>query len=297
MSRAARLVALAPAKVNLGLEIVARRPDGYHEIVSILQAVTLADRFEWRETGRPFRYAGPPGVPPGVDLVARALALAPDRDGWTGDLRVVKLIPAAAGLGGGSSDAALALRLALPGADDATLAAHAARLGSDVPFFLGSAGRALATGTGTTLAPLPASALWVVLVTPALEIAGKTGALYGALAPDDFTSGDAVRALAGALARGKTWPEDIPNGFLRQLLDRPQVRYSYDCLRRAGATRVTASGAGPTVFAVVATWVEAAAIAARVPADAGTTRVARSTGVLAGDAARQMALALRGRRD
>jgi len=60
---------------------------------------------------------------------------------------------------------------------------------------------------------------------------------------------------------------------------------------------VTASGAGPTVFAVVATWVEAAAIAARVPADAGTTRVARSTGVLAGDAARQMALALRGRRD
>lgn len=287
------LVALAPAKVNLGLEVVARRPDGYHEIVTILQAVTLNDRFEWRETGQPFRYHGPAGVPADIDLVARALALAPDRDGWTGDLRVVKQVPAAAGLGGGSSDAALALRLALPDADGAALVGHAARLGSDVPFFLGPAGRALATGTGATLEPLTTSPLWVVLVTPGLEIAGKTAALYGGLLEGDFSDGSAVRALAA----GKTWPREIPNVFLRQLLDHAEVRYAYDCLWRAGATRVTASGAGPTVFALVASWAEAAAIAARVPAGAGTTRVARSAGALDADAARRMALALRGRRD
>lgn len=293
MSRPATLVALAPAKMNLGLEVVARRHDGYHEIVTILQTITLSDRFEWRETGRPFHYYGPAGVPADIDLVVRALALAPDRDGWTGDLRVVKQVPAAAGLGGGSSNAALALRLALPDVDDATLAGHAARLGSDVPFFLGPTGRALATGAGTMLDVLSPSPLWVVLVTPELEIAGKTAALYGGLLAGDFTDGSAVRALA----TGKTWPREIPNAFLRQLLDRAEVRYAYNCLWRAGATRVTASGAGPTVFALATSWAEAAAIAARVPAGAGTTRVARSAGAPDGDAARRMALALRGRRD
>ncbi len=293
MSRPARLVALAPAKVNLGLEVVGRRPAGYHEIVTILQTITLADRFEWRETGRPFLYHGPDGVPREADLVARALALAPDRETWIGELRVVKQIPAAAGLGGGSSDAALALRLALPDTDDATLAARAARLGSDVPFFFVPTGRALATGTGTMLAPLPAAPLWVVLVTPPIEITGKTAALYGGLLPGDFSDGTAVRALA----QGNAWPKVLPNAFLRQLLDRPEVRYAYDCLWRAGATRVTASGAGPTVFALAATWAETAAIAARMPADAGATRVARSSGAPDGDAARWMALALRGRHD
>lgn len=297
MSRPSRIVALAPAKVNLGLAVTGRRPDGYHEVVTLLQAITLADRFEWRETGRPFRYEGLARIPLESDLVARALALAPDRDAWTGELRVVKQIPAAAGLGGGSSDAALALRLALPEADEAMLAGHAARLGSDVPFFLGPTGRALATGTGTVLAPLPVTPLWVVLVTPRLEIPGKTAALYGGLAATDFSDGDAVRAVARDLATGKTWPSDVPNAFLRQLLGRAEVRYSYDCLRRAGATRVTASGAGPTVFALAATWAEAAAIAARVPPEAGQTRVARSSGAPEVDAARRMARALRGRRD
>lgn len=297
MTRPARLIALAPAKVNLGLEIVGRRPDGYHEVVTLLQAITLADRFEWRETGRPFRYHGPAGVPPDVDLVARALALAPDRDAWTGGLRVVKLVPTAAGLGGGSSDAALALRLALPDADEATLAGHAARLGSDVPFFLDPTGRALATGTGTTLEALPVTSLWVVLVTPRLAIPGKTAALYGGLDASDFSDGARVRAIARALATGKTWPSDMPNSFLRLLLDYPEVGYAYDCLRRAGATRVSASGAGPTVFALAATWAEAAAIATRVPPAAGEARVARSTGAPDTEAARRMASALRGRRD
>lgn len=293
MSLPARLVVHAPAKVNLGLEVVARRADGYHEIVTILQTISLADRFEWRDTGRPFVYRGPAGVPPEVDLVARSLALAPDRETWCGELRVIKQIPTAAGLGGGSSDAAVALRLALPDADAATLAAHAARLGSDVPFFLGPSGRALATGTGTTLVALPSSSLWLVLVTPTLEIAGKTAALYGGLSPADFSDGQAVRALAAS----NVWPQEMPNAFRRQLLGYPEVRYAYESLRWAGATHVTASGAGPTVFALVRNRAEAAAIAARMPADAGATRVASSTAAADHDAARRMARALRGRRD
>ena len=294
---ALRLSARAPAKVNLGLEVIGRRPDGYHEVVTVLQAISLADRFVWQETGQPFRYHGPQGVPPESDLVARALALASDRERWTGELRVRKWVPAAAGLGGGSSDAALALRLALPDADDATLASHAARLGSDVPFFLGPTGRALATGTGTTLEPLPDMEGWFVLVTPDLQIDGKTVALYRGLQPEDFTDGLLTRSLSARMSEGNYWPGEIPNAFLRQLLGIHEVRYAYDCLWQAGANCVTASGAGPTLYAFVVTWAEAKAIARRMPPDAGATRVARSIGAPDIDAATRIARALRGRRD
>lgn len=291
---ARQLSARAAAKVNLGLEVLGRRPDGYHEVVTVLQAISLADRFVWRVTGQPFTYTGPQGVPPDADLVARALSFAPDRERWTGDLRVVKWVPAAAGLGGGSSDAALALRLALPEADEATLAAHAARLGSDVPFFLGPSGRALATGTGTTLEPLPDIDCWFVLVTPDVQIDGKTVALYRGLQPEDFSDGAATRALAVEMSEGNCWPTEIPNAFQRQLLGIPEVRYAYDCLWQAGASCVTASGAGPTLYALVATLAEAAAIALRMPPDAGATRVARSMGAPDLVAATRVARALRG---
>jgi 4-diphosphocytidyl-2-C-methyl-D-erythritol kinase len=296
VKRPVRLRVPAPAKVNLGLEVLGRRLDGYHDICTVLQSVSLFDVFEWTETGAPFVYAGLAGVPPGDDLVARALACAPDAARLTGTLRVLKRIPVSAGLGGGSTDAALALRLALPDASSAHLREQAARLGADVPFLL-EGGTALAFGTGTTQEPLPPPRLWFVLVTPPLAIAGKTGTLYRGLEAGDFSDGEAVAALATRLRSGETVSSDLPelrNAFAEQLLSFPVVRYAYERLTQAGSATVSISGAGPTLYAVAQTWPEAARIAARLPRDVGLVQVARSLARLEDDRVRQMAAALRG---
>jgi 4-diphosphocytidyl-2-C-methyl-D-erythritol kinase len=290
------LRAWVPAKVNLGLEVVGRRADGYHEVVTLLQSVSLYDLFEWTETGRPFEYAGPPGLDPSADLVARALALAGDRTNWSGRLRIVKRIPVAAGLGGGSADAALALRLALPDADEPELHERAKMLGADVPFFL-RGGTALATGIGTELTWQGAGDRWLVLVTPPLAIPDKTPTLYRGLTAADFSDGSRVREIAERLRDGKS-PNALPNAFTRQLLEYPDIRYAYDCQQRDGEGNVSVSGAGPTIYALTTGFAPAAAIAARLPSDAGRVAVVRTVGSGERDRqarlARALAVALRG---
>ncbi|MDQ3549761.1 MAG: 4-(cytidine 5'-diphospho)-2-C-methyl-D-erythritol kinase [Chloroflexota bacterium] len=258
-----RLYAVIPAKVNLGLEVVRRREDSYHDLVTLFQAVSLFDLFVWTETGAPFEYVGPVGVAPDVDFVWRVLTAAPDIAGWTGRLRVVKRIPMAAGLGGGSADAALALRLVLPDADDAELSRRGAAIGADVPFFV-RGGTALATGTGTDLVPIQTPFLWLVLVTPHVDIPEKTRALYSGLEPVDFSDGANVRDITTTLASGMGLPGNVPNAFSRQLLGYPVIRYAYDRLGQAGASLVSVSGAGPTLYALTASYHEAARIAARM---------------------------------
>ncbi|HYI14152.1 MAG TPA: 4-(cytidine 5'-diphospho)-2-C-methyl-D-erythritol kinase [Thermomicrobiales bacterium] len=293
-----RLDALAPAKVNLGLEVVRRRDDGYHELVTLMQAVSLYDQFVWTETGTSFEYVGPPGVAPEADLVWRALVIAEDLRNWTGRLQVVKRIPMAAGLGGGSSDAALALRLAVPDADDDELARLGARLGSDVPFFI-RGGTALATGTGTALAPVETAQHWLVLVTPNLVIPEKTSALYSGLEPPDFSDGANVRDITTTLANGTNLPEYLPNAFTRQLLGYPVIRYAYDRLGQAGASLVSVSGAGPTVYAATAGQDDAAQIAerlARFTPDVGAINIVQTVGAkTAHPEIEAIAAALRGR--
>ncbi|MEX2314467.1 MAG: hypothetical protein WD628_02035, partial [Thermomicrobiales bacterium] len=244
------------------------------------QSVSLYDRFEWTETGRPFEYVGPPGVEREDDLVWRALASAPDLPGWTGRLRIVKRIPIAAGLGGGSADAALALRLAFPDAGDAELSQRGAQIGADVPFFV-LGGTALATETGAELTPIETPRLWFVLVTPDIHIPEKTRALYSGLEPGDFSDGANVRDITTALTSAKALPGAIPNAFTRQLLGYPVIRYAYDRLGQAGATRVSVSGAGPTLYALTTSHQEAARIAARLDEAApraGTVNVVRAVG-------------------
>jgi len=258
-----RLYAVVPAKVNLGLEVVRRREDGYHDLVTLFQAVSLFDLFVWTETGGPFEYIGPVGVARDRDLGWRVLAVAPDIDGWTGQLRVVKRIPMAAGLGGGSADAALALRLAFPDADDAELVRRGAVIGADVPFFV-RGGTALASGTGTELVLLDMPTLWLVLVTPQIDIPGKTRTLYSGLEPGDFSDGANVRDITMSLANEMDLPGEVPNAFSRQLLGYPVIRYAYDRLGQAGASLVSVSGAGPTLYAVTDGYRDAARIAARL---------------------------------
>lgn len=158
-----RQVALrACAKVNLGLQVLGKRPDGYHEIRSVLQSISLHDTLEIRVAGQGITLeVDDPALPAGPEnLVWRAaellLAGLPAPPGLA--FRLIKKIPVGAGLGGGSSDAAAALvgidHLLGLRTDLATLSGHAAALGSDVPYFL-TGGAALATGRGTDIEPLP----------------------------------------------------------------------------------------------------------------------------------------------
>ena len=186
------LVRLAPAKVNLTLAVLGRRPDGFHDLHSVMVPLGLADRLSFAPTGA----SGPnardtlhvdgfdPG-PPAGNLVLRAIGLAREAvgHGWAGGpgpapalaVRLDKRIPVAAGLAGGSSDGAAALDGALEawGAelDPPTRSALAARLGSDVPFFL-AGGPALVEGRGERVTPLPGlrGTPGILLVTPALAI-------------------------------------------------------------------------------------------------------------------------------
>src|SRR5436190_3731376 len=159
------LTVLATAKINLDLRIVGRRPDGFHELRTIFQSLALHDVLTVRAARGPFRLEGSaPGVPlDRSNLVWRAAAAAWEAAGKRGPVQGVtialeKRVPVAAGLGGGSSDAAAALmgvnrvlRLGLTAGD---LHRVAAELGSDVPFFL-VGGTALGLGRGEDLFPLP----------------------------------------------------------------------------------------------------------------------------------------------
>jgi 4-diphosphocytidyl-2-C-methyl-D-erythritol kinase len=253
---------LAPAKLNLGLEVLGRRPDGFHEIVTILQTVTLFDRLELAPSTA-LDYETPPGL--ADDLVARALAELSRRGiHLAARIRLHKLIPIATGLGGGSSDAGTLLgALAHAGVPRTMLEQVAATLGSDIPFFL-QGGTALATGRGTDLEPLPTPTGWFVVVVPTLHMPGKTARLYQALEPPDFTDGAATRAQAERLRQELPLDTElIRNPFLRVLVTYPQVRQAFEALRAAGARRIWPTGAGPALFTIARTLAEARDLARR----------------------------------
>src|SRR5688572_20318120 len=168
MSRA--VVLMAPAKVNLTLEVLGRRSDGYHELASVFATVDLSDRVRVAPSRElDVRIAPAVGAPAGEDLASRAVRALADASARPAlaHVRVRKRIPVAAGLGGGSSDAGAVLRgLArvwrLDGVD---LTPVAAQVGSDVPFFVSNAAYALVRGRGELIETLPAQApIWIALV-------------------------------------------------------------------------------------------------------------------------------------
>ena len=193
----------ASAKINLALVVGPRREDGYHEVVTVLQRVALADRIAV-EPAPALRVTGFAGD----TLVRGALEALAERAGsepaW--HAAITKRIPVAAGLGGGSSDAATALRLAnalLP-EPRGDLHEIAAGLGADVPFFL-TAGPQLGEGTGTTLRPvsLPAD-YWVVLVAPHGEAKASTADVYGCSRAE--TTSTTAAPPCSRRSREATWP-------------------------------------------------------------------------------------------
>jgi len=236
----------AAAKVNLALVVGPRRADGKHEVTTVLQRIDLVDRVSV-DPGRPFQVEGFAGE----TLVTRALTSLAEAAGveprWS--VRLEKRIPPAAGLGGGSSDAATALRLA-----NETLERPLARerlvelaraLGSDVPFFL-SDGPQLGQGDGSTLSPVQVPQdFWVVLVLPGDARKSSTGAAY-----EDFDRrggapgyGDRRAHLLDALGRVRR-PRDLAELPPNDLASSPLARR----LIAAGAFRADVSGAGPAVY-------------------------------------------------
>jgi 4-diphosphocytidyl-2-C-methyl-D-erythritol kinase len=268
---------LAPAKLNLGLEVLGRLPDGYHEVKTILRAVTVFDILDLSEADEPSLEAD--GIPVDDDnLIVQALAHL-DRAVNPWRLKAVRLskrIPIAAGLGGGSSDAGTLIGAAVAKnlIDRSTGLEIAARLGSDVPFFL-RGGMALATGTGTTLESLPeGDRHWYVVVVPDVEIPDKTRTLYQELETSDFSDGRCTRAQARRLGAGTDIdPELLVNSFSRALLEREPVAFAVQALRDAGAPNPIPTGAGPAVFAVCRTYPRAACLTRRLPPQIGRVLV------------------------
>ena len=261
---------LAPAKVNLGLFLgPSRARDGRHELVTVMQSISLADELtlEHAPAGVEHDEIVCPGVPgaPHENLAARALAAFRAATGWDAPplrLRIAKRVPVAAGLGGGSADAAGALRLArhvsgLGGEDDRLLRELGAGLGADVPAQI-APGRWLAGGAGELLEALPDPnpASFGLLVLPA-AVGLSTAAVYAeadrlGLARSDEVLQERRRALRRALELSAAVPaasELLENDLARAAISLcPEIDAALSQARDAGAEIALVSGSGPTVL-------------------------------------------------
>ena len=295
MSRVVRLD--APAKVNLTLEVVGRRADGYHELRSVFATVALADQVRVASAKRlDVRVRPDPGTPNELSRRAVvALARATGRPALA-HVRVAKRIPVAAGLGGGSSDAGAVLRgLAAVWRIDADLLSVGATVGSDVPFFASGAAFALVEGRGERVRPLPdpAAALWIVLVRVGARVA--TADVFAALREEEWSDGRASAALAGAFDQGAVTPETVRAHLRNDLLDAASrvCRDIGESRLVAGAKGITLalSGSGSSLFAVADSRRDALRLA-RILRGQGLDARPRALGVDRADTVRASAVLL-----
>ena len=258
----------SPAKINLTLEILGRRDDGFHDLISVAQTLDLCDELRLdpgADAARAVRFideAGRPLPAPTGEIVARtwrALRDASGRD-LAGRVTIRKRLPVAGGLGGGSSNAAAFLRLAGVfwdlGLRPEELAEIGAAAGSDVPLFL-AGGTTLIEGRGERVTPLPDSAPWAGLVlSPELPLpAAKTGTMYSALRPRHFAGGARSRGLAAKLAAGAAPDRDDLVNTFDSVVGEVLLGVAAERRRFAGLTRAVPllAGAGPSLFLLGAT--------------------------------------------
>jgi 4-diphosphocytidyl-2-C-methyl-D-erythritol kinase len=268
--RTRRLVLNAAAKVNLVLEVLGKRDDGYHELVTVMQAVDLSDRITLEEAdGLELRSRTPDVPSDGRNLALRAATALREAAGVTRGVRITldKRIPVAAGLGGGSSDAAAVLlglnrlwRLRWP---VERLDEVATTLGMDVPFFL-RGGTAQATGRGERIETLRGGTLGLVLVNPRFPV--STAEMYARVTPVMYTDGRHAKALAEGLRRSPTRvAASLYNGLQESAVAAyPPIGRIRAALLAAGALGALMSGSGPTVFGVARSLEHARQIRRRV---------------------------------
>lgn len=250
----------APAKINLTLEVLGERPDGFHEIRSVIQAIDLCDTLHFR-SNRELRFScDNPDFIAEESLVSRAAALLQEAGGSSrgASIDIKKRIPLVAGLGGDSSDAAAVLsslnklwKLRLSPFDLVELASG---LGSDVPFFL-YGGTVLVEGRGeevTELPPLPRR--WVVLLVPPFSrMAEKTRKLYAGLKSSHYTDGQITEKLVKTLNEGRGFkPSLLFNTFENVAFDFfPGLKTYKDHFIKLGADNVHLAGSGPALFTLL----------------------------------------------
>ncbi len=250
----------APAKINLTLEVLAKREDGFHEIRSVIQAIDLCDSLRFQLARNIEVRSDSPAWFPEKSLVTRAVKLVQETTGCSKGMKVElsKGIPLLSGLGGDSSDAAAALRglnkLWGLGLKSEELLGLAAQLGADAAFFL-YGGTALVTGKGEMVTPLPPLPhRWVVLVVPPLaRTPGKTGRLYARINAGHYTGGQITDGLVDALRSGhEVKPSRLFNVFDDVAADSFSGLEGYrQQFLDSGATCVRLVGSGPALFSLV----------------------------------------------
>jgi 4-diphosphocytidyl-2-C-methyl-D-erythritol kinase len=265
----------APAKLNLFLHVVGRRPDGYHLLQSVFQLIDRSDtlHFDLRSDERIARTTDVPGVPEEQDLIVRALrALQAEYERRHGrlppgiDVAVEKRLPMGGGLGGGSSDAATALMAAnhlwQAGLTDAELIALGLPLGADIPFFLFGE-TAFAEGVGEALQAVPGPECWYVVIEPGVSV--PTVAIF--TAPDLTRNTKAI--TISDFSRRHVESNDLIGFGKNDLQDVaarlfPPVAEAIEWLGGYGAARMT--GSGSCVFCAFSTEQEAEQVLKQVPA-------------------------------
>jgi 4-diphosphocytidyl-2-C-methyl-D-erythritol kinase len=272
------------AKVNLTLEVLRRRDDGYHDLASVVHTISLADDLNVEaDEALLSRVEGLEPILEDnlVDRAARLLASSTNTRAGA-RLTLLKRIPAAAGLGGGSSDAAATL-VALNALWGTRLGYHALvrlalQVGSDVPFFL-RGGAAVMSGRGEQLRALPPLPdQWLVLTVPSVTLPNKTGRLFSALEPSDFGSGAASEAAAARLERGEGLLADaLINSFDRAARAVfPGLEAAWRMVEQCCGRRFCLSGAGPALYALATDRAEARQLAALLSNNGIVSHAART---------------------
>ena len=249
----------AHAKLNLTLEVLGRRPDGYHEVASIMQTLELADTLTFEPADSLDVTCSDPELDGPANLAWQAADLLRRQSGTVSGAHIAirKNIPVSAGLGGGSSDAAATL-VGLNGMwglglSHDQLRSMAATLGSDVPFLI-QGGTAMATGRGERIRPLPPTPLpWFVLAFPETSRPDKTRLMYESITGEHFTRGGLTRKLEARIRIGG----DVPPQLLFSAFDTvarsayPDVERCWSDMYAAGAREIHVCGSGPTLYAAI----------------------------------------------
>lgn len=251
----------AHAKINWILRVIGRRPDGYHELETIFQTITLHDRLAFKSSADESitLTCDEPSIPLGEsNLIHRAANILRERRGIESgaEIHLEKRIPVKAGLGGGSSDAAIALlglaRLWRVEIERRELEEMCARLGADVPFFL-TGGTALGSGLGTEVYALAdAPRMSLLVVKPQAEI--STAEAYKALSAPALTKvgGDIILSSSRPPAHfSDSLPDSLRNDFEPVIYDlEPEIMRARDALLEAGARGALLCGSGACVFGI-----------------------------------------------
>lgn len=267
------LTVLAPAKLNLTLEVRAKRQDGFHEIRSVIQTITLSDRLRF-ESGKKLEFkSDSPDWMAEKSLLSRAASLLQQVTGCSqgATIEIKKCIPLMSGLGGDSSDAAAVLcglnrlwNLELPGEE---LRQLAQQLGSDVAFFL-YGGTALVEGRGEIVTPLPPLPhRWVILTIPPIpRLPGKTSRLYNSLKSIHYTDGQITQQLVKTLKVGEEFSPSLLFNTFENVASTCFIGLDVyrEHLVKIGVTNVHLAGSGPTLFTLIKDQAEAEALYLRL---------------------------------